>query len=134
MLITARRALFTVLILLTAFRGAVGDVMAYGMTKQAIAINSIALSAASMPGNDRFDSKIMDSMPCHEGAAEQGVEASMPTSESVCSTCQVCHLCVTLPLSAVSCPPVLLQADKPSLRVSAWASADLRLLAKPPLS
>jgi hypothetical protein len=138
MITTARRALFTVLILLTAFRGMVGDAMAYGMTGQMmnaqVAINSVAFGADSMPGNARFDSKIMDLMPCHESSAEQAMDINTPSSESVCSTCQVCHLSVTLPLPVFTCSPTLPQSNKPSLRAGSWVSAELRLLSKPPLS
>jgi hypothetical protein len=138
MSVAARRALFTVLILLTAFRGMVGDAMAYGMTGQMmnpqITMNIIAFSADSMPANGHLEHQKVATMPCHESMAAQDVPVSTEKSETVCSTCQVCHLSVTLPFSIVSHSPSVHHADKPSLSVSAWVSADLALLSKPPLS
>ncbi len=136
--VVARRALFTALILLTAFRGMVGDVMAYGVTQQMMnaqgTINSIAPSADSMPASGQFEHQKVASMPCHDVASTQGIGVEIPASESVCSTCQVCHLSVTLPISAVAQLQALPHMDKPSLRGSTWVSADPRLTSKPPLS
>ncbi len=119
MLITARRALFTILILLTAFRGVVGDAMAYEMAQGMLQ----PINASSTAG-----------MPCHEAQATAEMPVDEPPQALACSTCQVCHLSVTLPFSASAHTPTVPRASKPHLSVSAWVSADLRLLSKPPLS
>ena len=127
-----RRSLLTLLILLTVLRGLVGDAMAYGMTGQMmnahVAINSIALNAYSMPDSEHFEHQKAAAIPCHDAADIDD------TAEQACSTCQVCHLSVSIPLSLAAQLGALPQASAPSLQARSWASADLKQLSKPPLS
>jgi hypothetical protein len=83
---TARRALFTVLILLTALRGMVGDAMAYGMTEQMMQTNatySIALGAVSMQASGHFEHQKALSVPCHDAVSTQGIDDDGSSSESI---------------------------------------------------
>lgn len=86
-----RRIFFSLLIVLTAFRGMVGDAMAYGMTsgmtQQINALESIASIPYSMPAIGDFLTKKAASMPCHE-AADDATTDSIAHS---CNSCMVCH-------------------------------------------
>jgi hypothetical protein len=130
-----RRTLFSLLILLTALRGMVGDVMAYGMTQQAmqnqnaIAIESIAQQIDSMPASGHFSAEKAVSMPCHETADEASVE----TAANSCSTCQVCHLAVSLPNAGLGIATDAPLRELQIARNSIWHSAELHRASKPPI-
>jgi hypothetical protein len=115
------------LIALLAMRALVGDAMAYDMM-QAMANSSAPVMAM---GQETQTSAIKAaSMPCHEVQVEDGqvVEAS----PSACTTCQVCHLSVFLPAS-IQMPEFQLPPALQASRGSAWLSADIASVSKPPI-
>jgi hypothetical protein len=128
-----RRALFSLLILLTAFRGMLGDAMAYGMTQQAMhnstAIESVAPRADSMPPTGHFSSEKAASMPCHEAADDAQADAA----PSACTTCQVCHLTASLPSVLMSAHAVHPLREAPEALALPWHSAELHRASKPPI-
>ncbi|TAG27130.1 MAG: hypothetical protein EAZ37_06365 [Burkholderiales bacterium] len=128
-----RRTLFCLLILLTAFRGMVGDAMAYGMTQQAmqnmIAIESVASPADSMPATGHFSPEKAASMPCHETADD----SPAGSTTNACTTCQVCHLTASLPSVLVSTHAVHPMRDAPKALALPWHSAELARANKPPI-
>jgi cytochrome c553 len=113
-----RRALFCLLILLTAFRGVVGDAMAYSMTAGHV-------STQSAP-----------SMPCHETANADETAQAQSTDDAAsnaCTTCQVCHLTASAP-SALSQVAIDSQLGAlQSLPCKHWLSADVHRASKPPI-
>jgi Tfp pilus assembly protein PilV len=128
-----RRVFFSLLILLTAFRGMVGDAMAYEMTQQAmqnsIAIESIAHRADSMSAAGHFSSEKAALMPCHQASDDMPSEVSA----NACTTCQVCHLTASLPSALLG-----IKADAPrhglqAAGTSSWLSAELQSASKPPI-
>lgn len=128
-----RRTLFCLLILLTAFRGMVGDAMAYGMTQQALhstnAPELIAPSADSARADGDFSSLKSSSMPCHDATADAATE----TSTHACSSCMVCHS------PMLERKAVVTSLTKPMTAYTLsqerdWANADLFRLQKPPVS
>jgi hypothetical protein len=132
-----RRALFGLLILLTAFRGMVGDAMAYemsmGLAQHSLASNNsiepIAPGANFVTATDHFASEQHTAMPCH-GAAE---EASANAPSHDCNACQVCHSPAlqrsSLLASLMHAPTAYAQREDRD-----WLSADLTPLQKPPVS
>ena len=129
-----RRFLFSLLILLTALRGGIGDAMAYrmtqGMMSQMSTTSLIASSANSMPATEHFEHQKAIAMPCHEVSQDDpGAQGASPA----CTTCQVCHLSVSLPWAVATAVQALPQAAQPSQPVAVWASADLALFSKPPI-
>jgi hypothetical protein len=128
-----RRTLFSLLILLTALRGMVGDVMAYGMTQQAmqnaIAIESIAQQIDSIPASGHFSAEKAVSMPCHQSVDEASVE----TAANSCSTCQVCHLAASLPNTGLGIATDAPLRELQAARTSIWHSAELHRASKPPI-
>jgi hypothetical protein len=132
-----RHLFFSLLILLTAFRGMAGDAMAYdmtsGMTQQLLqqthATESVASRAYSMPATGHFSSENQASMPCHE-AAEQTTDDS---SSHACTTCQVCHLTASLPSIMQSAAIEQLARDLQAAPGSSWLSAELQRTSKPPI-
>jgi hypothetical protein len=131
-----RRALFSLLILLIAFRGMVGDAMAYGMTsglmQQSLqnvnATESIAARADSMPAIGHLSSENMASMPCHEASDDAPADAA----SHACTTCQVCHLTASLPSSFVSLSAQPLRNVQTAWQRT-WNSAELQPTQKPPI-
>lgn len=128
-----RRFFFALLILLTAFRGMVGDAMAYemsfGLVQQvSVATYSVALSAAGKPANGHLASKVQTSMPCHDAADDEATSAS-----PVCTTCQVCHLTASLPTALSDLPVGHAMRDVPGAQTKPWLSAEQALLIKPPI-
>jgi hypothetical protein len=130
-----RRLFFSLLILLTAFRGLVGDAMAYEMTKQMThgkmqgATQSVAHHADSTPSNGHISSKKPVPMPCHEIAGEDAVQEP----SLACTTCQVCHLSASLPQPAVGIATLAPASDLQIPSSIAWRSADQQRLIKPPI-
>ncbi|MBS7806368.1 hypothetical protein [Variovorax sp. PCZ-1] len=128
-----RRIFFSLLIVLTAFRGLVGDAMAYEMTsgmlhKTQNAIESIAASADSMPANSHFPHEKAASMPCHEAVNDTSADAS----SHACNTCQVCHLSASLPSAFMSLNAQPLR-DVQAAWESTWHSAEQQHIRKPPI-
>ncbi len=128
-----RRIFFSLLILLTAFRGMVGDAMAYGMSQQAMqnnfAIEIVASDADSMPATGHFSSEKVTSMPCHQASDD----ASMDASANACTTCQVCHLTASLPSTFLSLAAHAPARELQTARNSLWHSAELQRTSKPPI-
>ncbi len=128
-----RRTMFCLLILLTAFRGMVGDAMAYGMTQQALhstnATEFVASHADSAGADGHFSSLKSSSMPCHEATTDAATEA--PTH--ACNSCMVCHS------PMLERKAVVTSLTKPMTAYTLsqerdWANADLFRLQKPPVS
>jgi hypothetical protein len=115
------------LIALLAMRALVGDAMAYGMM-QAMANSSAPVIAMEL--ETQTSAKKAASMPCHEVQAEDRLMAE--ASPSACTTCQVCHLSVFLP-AAISMPEFQLPPFLQASRASAWLSADIASVSKPPI-
>lgn len=127
-----RRIFFSLMILLTAFRGMAGDAMAYdmtsGMMQQTNAIESIANRAYSMPTTGHFSFEIAASMPCHEAAE---VSSAAGNSHS-CSSCMVCHSPVIERSTSVAGLAQYVTAYA-TLQEHDWVSAELSRLQKPPV-
>ena len=143
-----RRALFILLITLTAFRGMVGDVMAYGMADAAVqgalsmqqlelssahslhqtTPESIAARAYSMPANGHFEHKNASPMPCHSAADED----SPSTAFAQCKTCQICHLSAFLTQPSLVATSFLATAQL-AVFTETFASADPLRAAEPPI-
>lgn len=128
-----RRALFCLLILLTAFRGIVGDAMAYGMTQHAmqnsVAIKFISKNAYSMPAAGHLSSEKAASMPCHQASDDMPAEVSA----NACTTCQVCHLTASLPSALLGFKADAPRHDLQAAGQSPWLSAELQRASKPPI-
>lgn len=141
-----RRIFFSLLILLTAFRGIVGDAMAYEMAaglqqKPSSAAHSKAINATdlvapradSITAKAQFDSNFHASVPCHESAKDVDAQSQADDSEHSCATCMVCHSpamerpSVTAHLPKLAFSYILRQDNN-------WVSADLTHLQKPPVS
>ena len=136
-----RRFFFSLLILLTAFRGIAGDAMAYSMNLaqlqqstsyaagSVVATELIASSADSMTATGQFSLKKAAPMPCHEPASD----ADSDTPSHTCSTCMVCHSPVLQRASIVMNTPEFVAAYI-ARQDSTWASAELARQQKPPVS
>ncbi len=127
-----RRFILALLILLTVFRGAVGDAMAVEMGRgqvMASATEMVAAHAGNTLASDAFGMQNASKMPCHE---------AMPMSQTddaglaQCVSCQVCHLSAFAPMDAQL--PAFQFAQEPPRHVSAiWHSAELVASFKPPV-
>jgi hypothetical protein len=134
-----RRFLLSLLILLTVFRGALGDAMAMDLgvgSGKAVAIETIAAPAVNTPAKNHFDSDTQAAAspltPCHENAAPAGDEGAT-SSHAQCVACQVCHSSACTPVVlAVALPP--LAQEPPHSGPRTWHSADLSASFKPPVS
>jgi hypothetical protein len=107
-----RRFFFSLLIVIIAFRGMVGDVMAVGM------------ASAPMQSSEQAQHV----MPCHDAAETDDQGALF----GQCKTCQVCHL------SACLTPSITANLDRlsiaaPLLRSESFASAEALRASKPPI-
>lgn len=127
-----RRALFSLLILLTAFRGMVGDAMAYGMTQQALhslnTIESIAQPADFAAALGHVSSERAASMPCHEATDDPSTNGNSHS----CSSCMVCHSpVIERSTSAAGLVQHVTVYAKP--QEHDWVSAELSRLQKPPV-
>ena len=120
-----RRTLFCLLILLTALRGMVGDVMALEMARMQSPL------AAAMSHEMQNPVQEVSSPPCHDTAPSTADNASHTSSE--CTSCQVCHSPALQRLAALPelSKPVASFAARDA---SKWMSADLTHLQKPPVS
>jgi hypothetical protein len=133
-----RRALFSLLILLTAFRGMVGDAMAYemrlgGMGQHSVisanAADLVAPRAESSESVNHLSSEKHAATPCH------GATDDTPTiaASHDCNACQVCHSPAlqrsNLPISLMQTPAAYASREDRS-----WQSADRAPLQKPPVS
>lgn len=127
-----RRTLFCLLILLTAFRGMVGDVMAYGMTQQALqdanATELVAPHADSATADGHFSFLKPASMPCHEVPSD----AATDTPTHACNSCMVCHSPM-LERKAVLTGLTKQMTAYTLSQERDWANADLIRLQKPPV-
>jgi hypothetical protein len=135
-----RRFVLTLLILLTVFRGAVGDAMAMDMglgSGKAVATENIAAHAANTPADSGFDSDgqaatVSGLPPCHQNADSAGEDGATP-SQAQCLICQVCHSSACTPMVlAVALAPFAQEPPHNGLRT--WRSADLSASFKPPVS
>jgi hypothetical protein len=135
-----RRFLLSLLILLTVFRGAMGDAMAMEMgagSGKAFAIENIAYQAINTPATGSFYSNDQATAasqlpPCHQNAATAVDESAKP-SHAQCVACQVCHssACAFTVLAVVVEP---LAQEPPHSELRTWHSADLGTSFKPPVS
>jgi hypothetical protein len=143
-----RRALFILLITLTAFRGMVGDVMAYGMADAAVqgarSIQQERLASAhslhqntpeniadgvdSMPATGHSEHKYASSMPCHSATDEDSPSSSF----AQCTTCQICHLSAFLTQPSLVATTFLATAPL-AVFAETFASSDPLRAAEPPI-
>ena len=142
-----RRFLLIAMIIMLPLRGMVGDAMAMQMTSQPFAqaadsetaaINSAASNTysetvSSHSGNTKAEKKA-SSMPCHDmldEATNSADDTASQSSNTVCTSCQVCHLTAAC-LDSVSTS--LVHAAHPPLAFAPpyWASAELPQATKPP--
>ncbi|MFM7332205.1 MAG: hypothetical protein ACKO1L_11210 [Brachymonas sp.] len=135
-----RRFVFSLLIVLTAFRGLVGDAMAYGMTAGLLqqaqhaagvqnAPKMLASGVNSMPASAHFSSEKTVSMPCH-GAQDDAPTNAAP---SACTTCQVCHLTASLPDLLRCAEGIAAEQMLNATAPTAWLSAEQQRASKPPI-
>jgi hypothetical protein len=124
-----RRILFSLLILLTALRGMVGDVMAVEMT-QSHGMASVAVQASASQSVPEAAPE-SGSHPCH--GANSGAAVDSVQTAAQCTTCQVCH---SPALQRIAALPLLSQVvtGYTACQAANWLSADLIQLQKPPLS
>ena len=144
-----RRLLLIAMIIMLPLRGLMGDAMAAQMLPTALqqaehafdsgaenATHLIADSAYSTRATDAFDHQktaAITNAPCHDGTAtadddgDDGVVA-----KDACSTCQACHLSAFVSNSPLVMPMTIAEA-KPASPAVQWVSAELSLLAKPPV-
>ncbi len=127
-----RRFLITLLVLLTVFRGVVGDATAVEMglglaTNNATEI--VAAHAGNTPVNDALSPTNAAKAPCHEGMP-------MPQAEDAglaqCFSCQVCHLSAFAPMNAQLSAFQFAQ-EPPRQATAIWHSAELIASFKPPV-
>jgi hypothetical protein len=111
-----RRWLIIFMLFLLPIRGLVGDAMAYSMLPMGMPVSSEVVQSEPTP-------------PCHTSMAAAN---DAGTQQSQCTTCQACHLSAATPMQL---PEGILHttAAAPTQRTAFWISADLRLLAKPPV-
>ena len=141
-----RRFLLIAMIIMLPLRGLMGDAMAVQMLPTTLqqaehafdsgaekATYLIADSAYFTRATDAFDHQktaAITNAPCHDGTAtadDDGVAA-----KDACSTCQACHLSAFVSNSPLVMPMTIAEA-KPASPAVQWVSAELSLLAKPPV-
>ena len=147
-----RRFLLIAMIIMLPLRGLMGDAMAVQMLPTTLqqaehafdsgaenATHLIADSAYSTRATDAFDHQktaAITNAPCHDGIAtadddgddgDDGIVA-----KDACSTCQACHLSAFVSNSPLVMPMTIAEA-KPASPAVQWVSAELPLLAKPPV-
>ncbi len=121
-----RKLLTHLLILLTAFHGMVGNVMAYGMMQEATEL--IAIHVDSTPAIGQVDHKKSSVMPCHSA----GDEDIATHAAEQCKTCQICHLSAYLVQPVLAASPML--ASEPLATFAEnFTSADPLRAAEPPI-
>ena len=144
-----RRLLLIAMIIMLPLRGLMGDAMASQMLPTTLqqaelafdsggenATVSIADSAHSTRATDAFDHQkaaVIATAPCHDGTAtvdDDGDDGDV--AKDACSTCQACHLSALVSNSPLVMPMTIAEAKPASLAVQ-WVSAELSLLAKPPV-
>ncbi len=114
------------LILLTAFQGMVGSVMAYGMMQEASEI--IAINEYYKTASGQFDHKNSSEMPCHS-AVDEDITAH---AAGQCTACQICHLNAELTQPTLSVSLLLTSAPVVTF-VESYTSADPLRIAEPPI-
>ncbi len=138
-----RRFLVIVMLLILPIRGLVGDAMAYSMLPlmpgktQNQAIEFFQISPKIIADYPISTSKNIEKsgesatfkLPCHSDSAP-AVSASADPQQ--CTTCQVCHLSVAVPLVHSQNMAHFL-AQPPVQSAIAWHSAEPRLIAKTPI-
>ena len=100
---------------------------------QGLKLLLIADSAYSTWANDAFDHQktaAITNAPCHDGTATADDDGDV--AKDACSTCQACHLSVFVSNSPLVMPMPIAEA-KPASHAVQWVSAELSLLAKPPV-
>ena len=137
-----RRFLLILMLLSLPLRGLMGDAMAYSMlptelkksvvsskiTTESIANYSI-FTSENIEKNDATRSDNVAQSPCHSAAAASD-DAS--AESYLCTTCQVCHLTVFLPLFP-SLRVAHAGVSLPSQANVLWHSAEPRRIAKTPV-
>jgi hypothetical protein len=134
-----RRLLLALMILLLPLRGWLGDAMAMDLAApavQAVAVHVASAEPAHHGGAEHHADATTP--PCHEdaqasAAAHDGGEHPAGHGHGHCTACQICHSVAathggTAP--AVSAPRHAAPATAPAR----FASAEPRLVAKPPIS
>jgi hypothetical protein len=132
-----RRALFSLLILLTAFRGMVGDAMAYEMRLGGMGQHSMISANAThfvAPRTDSSESVNDFSFKKHAATPCHGVADDTPTiaASHDCNACQVCHS-PALQRSNLLVSLMQTPAAYASREGHSWQSADQSPLQKPPV-
>lgn len=111
-----RRIFLILMIVLLPLRGIAGDAMAAQMLPSMLGQSAVTAVA----------------MPCH-GDAAQAVQTDDGLGlQSACSACQACHLSVFVSYTLFA-TPVAKAGAQPASPVVQWASAELALIAKPPV-
>ena len=142
-----RRLLLIAMIIMLPLRGVVGDAMAMQMTNQSfsqaaasetvttnfVAARAYSVKAIGDSGSAKTE-KNVSSMPCHDmvdQAVNSAEDTASQSSNTVCTSCQVCHLTAAC-LDSVSTSKV--RAAHPPLAFAPpyWASAELPQATKPP--
>jgi hypothetical protein len=116
-----KRLTLLLLVLLTVFRGVVGDAMAIEM----------GTHAPSTLGAESSQSQTLSAAkpPCHGQDDSAQTETAEPTK---CTACQVCHMATFVP--SVAEPQLAAFTGEPPLEfVTPWHSADRAASFKPPV-
>ncbi len=138
-----RRWLLLVLILLLPLRGWIGEAMAGEMLARHIAV--AAAAADGHAGHHAHEAHAHEHAPAahapdHDcaGHAQPDVmaDAGTPLPDAGCNTCASCQVCssVALGFDVPAMPVIEFGHTPPSARLPHFASAELRLGRKPPIS
>jgi hypothetical protein len=138
-----QRFLVLLMLFILPIRGLVGDAMAYSMlplapgkTQNQVSnppqntpelIANYLISTSEKIEKNGVNTSVKP--PCHTDTAS--AESTSPDAQQ-CTTCQVCHLSVAVPILHVQ--PVVHTLALPAVQsATAWHSAEPRLIAKTPI-